>query len=166
MNAQENAPVRCEHTLPPIYDENSKVLILGSFPSPRSRKEGMYYAHPQNRFWKALAAALGEKEPGSAQQRREFALKKGIALYDVAESCDIKGAADSTLKNVRPADLSVFKECKIRKVFVTGKTAAKLYKKFFGEGAVTLPSPSPANCAVPLQKLVESYREIAEYLDV
>ena len=84
----------------------------------------------------------------------------------MAESCDIKGAADSTLKNVRPADLSVFKACKIRKVFVTGKTAAKLYKKFFGEGAVTLPSPSPANCAVPLQKLVESYREIAEYLDV
>lgn len=164
MDESEKSALRVRHTLPPIYDRNSKVLILGSFPSPRSRKEGMYYAHPQNRFWKALAAALGEKVPETASERREFALRRGIALYDVAESCETDGAADSSLKNVEPADLTVFSECDIRKVFVTGAKAAALYRRFFGEGAVRLPSPSPANCALPFDKLVESYRVIAEYL--
>lgn len=152
------------HGLEPVFDENSEVLILGSFPSPASRAKGMYYSHPQNRFWKVLAAVFGEAEPLTAEARKEFALSHKIALYDVIEECEIDGAADSSVKNVVPADLTVFSGCKLKQVFVTGKLAGKLYSKYFGAGAITLPSPSPANCAVSFERLKESYCMIADVL--
>ena len=155
---------RQQHGLAPLFDENSRVLVLGSFPSPKSRAAGMYYSHPRNRFWKVLAAVFGETEPETPEERRAFALKTGIALYDVIECCDIEGAKDSSVKNAVPADLSVFSGCRIKRVFVTGKLAGKLYAKYFGDGAVILPSPSPANCSVPFDKMVESYGCIRDCL--
>ena len=153
------------HELPPVYDERSRVLILGSFPSPKSRETGFYYGHPQNRFWKALSMALGEPCPGSIPEKKAFLKKNGIALWDVVASCDIVGAGDNTIKNALPNDFSVIlSAADIRAVFTTGRTATGLYRKFTGKESVMLPSPSPANCAVSLEELAEKYKTVAFYL--
>ncbi len=154
-----------EHELPPVYDERSRVLILGSFPSPKSRETGFYYGHPQNRFWKVLSAVFGEKTPESIDEKKAFLRAHKIALWDVIASCEIKGAGDSTIKNALPNDFSViFSAAKIKAVFTTGQTAAKLYKKFTGSDSVVLPSPSPANCALPVSDLTREYEKIKRVL--
>ncbi len=154
-----------EHELPPVYDERSRVLILGSFPSPKSRETGFYYGHPQNRFWKVLSAVFGEKTPESIDEKKAFLRAHKIALWDVIASCEIKGAGDSTIKNALPNDFSViFSAAKIKAVFTTGQTAAKLYKKFTGFDSVVLPSPSPANCALPVSDLTREYEKIKRVL--
>ncbi len=154
------------HEIPPVYDANSRVLILGTMPSPKSRAAGFFYGHPQNRFWGALCAVLDEPLPRSVAEKRAMLLRRGIALWDVLASCEIAGAADSSIRNPVVNDFSpIFAEADIRAVFTTGKTAARLYKRLCGKESICLPSPSPANCALPMEALVEEYRAILSYLD-
>lgn len=152
------------HGFAPVYDKNSQILILGSFPSVKSREEGFYYAHPRNRFWKVLAAILQEKEPLTIQEKKELLLSKGIAVYDVIEECDIIGSSDSNIKNVVPSDLtSILGIAQVQAVFTNGKTAERLYQKYQKTQtkleSVCLPSTSPANAAFSLERLVQTWRE-------
>lgn len=159
---------RVSHEFPPVFSERSRVLILGTIPSPRSRAEGFYYMHPRNRFWKMLCAALGEPLPEDAKGRRALCLRRGVALWDVLESCEISGASDSSIKNAVPNDLSrIFRAADIRMVFTTGKKAQALYERFCGSfpPAVCLPSTSPANQTVSEEEMLARYREIARYLE-
>lgn len=157
------------HTFAPVYDKRSKVLVLGTMPSPKSRQAGFYYGHPQNRFWPALAALFGECVPESAQARRDFALAHKIALWDVLHQCEIDGASDASIRKPVPNDLNrIFAYADIRQVFANGRRAADLYGKYCrpdtGRDCVRLPSTSPANCRIPFSALVESYRAILDYL--
>ena len=156
---------RVYHTFGPFVFKEAEVLILGSFPSPKSREPGFYYGHPQNRFWKVLAAVFGCDEPLTVEERKTFLLKHKIALWDVVESCEISGAADATIKNPLPTDVKgIIKGTGIKKIFTTGKTAHDLLKKLQGIDAGLLPSPSPANCSVPLEKLISEYSAVAEQI--
>ena len=114
------------HPIPPLYDENSKVLILGSFPSVKSREAQFFYGHPQNRFWKVMAAVFYERVPDTVSEKRDFLLRNHVALWDVIHSCEIAGSSDSSIKNVTPNDLSIILDAAhIERVFVNGKTAEK-----------------------------------------
>ena len=158
---------RVYHEFPPVFDGNSRVLILGTMPSPRSREQGFYYMHPQNRFWKMLCAVLGEDIPTDIGGRRNMCLRHGIALWDVLESCEINGASDSSIRSAIPNDLErVFTAADIRAVFTTGKKAQALYEKFFADKmpAVCLPSTSPANRTISEADMLDKYRVIAQYL--
>ena len=157
------------HPFPPLFDKNSKVLILGSFPSVRSREQMFFYGHPQNRFWRVLAEVLGEVCPLSIEEKREMLLRRHIALWDVIGSCDIVGSADSSIRNVLPNDLTaIFAAADIRAVFVNGKTALRYYEKYqyplHGREAICLPSTSPANAAFGIERLVAAWHEILLYL--
>ena len=152
------------HGFAPVYDKNAKILILGSFPSVKSREEGFYYAHPRNRFWKVLAASLQEKEPVMIQEKKEFLAVHGIAIYDVIEECDIIGSSDSNIKNVVPSDLApILDIAQIQAVFTNGKMADRLYQKYqktqIQLESICLPSTSPANAAFSLERLVQIWRE-------
>ncbi len=156
---------RFTHTIAPVFNEESRILILGSFPSPKSREVGFYYGHPQNRFWSVLSIVLNEPCPKTPEEKQMLLFKHHIALWDVLHSCDISGASDSSIKNPVPNDLQrIFDVADIRAVFTTGKTAGKLFKRFTGCESVILPSPSPANCAVSFDQLTEAYRCILPYL--
>ncbi len=158
---------RVTHEFPPVYDGNSRVLILGTIPSPKSRERGFYYMHPQNRFWKMLCAVLDENIPEDVNGRRVLCLKHGIALWDVLESCDITGAEDSSIKNAKPNDLRlILDSCPIKVVFTTGKKAHALYSKYFPHlpEDICLPSTSPANRTITETEMLEEYRKIAQYL--
>ncbi len=159
---------RVTHEFPPLFDEHSRVLILGTIPSPKSRERGFYYMHPQNRFWRMLSAVLGEDIPTDIEGRKMMCLHHGVALWDVLESCDISGASDSSIKNTVPNDLGrIFSAAEIRAVFTTGKKAHELYQKHFGSDPhpeICLPSTSPANRTVSEANMLEEYRRIAEYL--
>lgn len=153
------------HTLLPIYDANSRILILGAFPSPKSRAQGFYYGHPQNRFWHVLSTVLQEPLPTSIEEKRAMLLRRGIALWDVLASCKITGAADSSIRDPVANDFTpIFAAADIRAVFTTGRVAAKFYTRLCGSGCICLPSPSPANCAMPFSALAEAYRAILPYL--
>jgi len=156
------------HTIEPVCDANSKILILGSFPSVASREEGFFYGHPQNRFWRVLSAVLGEPIPSSIEEKRGLLLSHGVALWDVIASCEIEGSADSTVKAVTPNDLSkILEKAKICAIFLNGKTAEKYYNKYIsgkiGIDAVTLPSTSPANAKYTLEKLTREWSIITKY---
>lgn len=158
---------RQNHPIPPLYDEHSRVLILGSFPSVRSREQGFFYGHPRNRFWCVTAAVLGENEPKSIPEKRDMLLRHGIALWDVIASCEICGSADSTITDVVPNDLTVlFDTCKDLRVFTNGKTADAYYRKYqlplYGREAVCLPSTSPANAAWNIEKLCKAWKRITD----
>lgn len=161
--------MRVFHEFGPYYNKNSKVLILGSLPSVKSREEGFYYAHPQNRFWKTLAAVYHEEIPTTLLEKKKFLKKHGIALWDVIESCDIKGSSDSSIQHVIPNDiLSLLKKTNIQAIFTTGRKAKQLYDKYCYPNtkleAIYLPSTSPANCPKNIeQKLQESYQQIKQY---
>ena len=148
------------HTIKPFYNKDSKILILGSFPSVKSREEGFYYAHPKNRFWPVLASIFKEE----IVDKKEFLKKHNIALFDVCASCEIKGSSDASIKEVKPNDLSqILKESKIKIIFLNGKTASNLYKKYMKNielPTITLPSTSPANATVNLEKLINNYKII------
>ncbi|MBQ9438737.1 MAG: DNA-deoxyinosine glycosylase [Lachnospiraceae bacterium] len=151
------------HPIPPCFDKESRILILGSFPSVKSRESGFFYGHPQNRFWKVLAAVFEEEVPTSIPEKKAFLSRFHVALWDVLHSCEIKGSADSSIKNAVPNDLSVILEAApIEKIFVNGKTAEKIYIRFLepavGRKAVLLPSTSPANAAWRLEDLVKKWR--------
>lgn len=157
------------HPIPPLYDENSEILILGSFPSVKSREEGFFYGHPQNRFWKVLARVLGEPTPKTTEEKKAMLQKHSIALWDVIHSCEIEGSADSTIKDVIPNDISIILDnSKVGKIFVNGKKAEQLYKKYAakktGIKAVVLPSTSPANAAWSEDRLFEEWKIIKDGL--
>lgn len=155
------------HPIPPLYDENSRVLILGSFPSVKSREQGFFYGHTQNRFWRVLAQVFGCEAPQTIEEKKAFLLGNGIALWDVIASCEISGSADSSIKNVVPNDLSgLLAVGGIGRIFVNGRTAEKLYNKYLlpqtGINAICLPSTSPANAAWSFQRLVEQWRAVKQ----
>ena len=154
------------HPLKYIANSDSKVLILGSLPSPLSRQKQMYYANPHNRFWDVLSKLFNEEKPDTNQDKTDFLLRHQIAVWDVIDSCDITGASDSSIKNVKPNDIpKVVATYNITKVFCTGKKAYDLLKKFYPEiDAIYLPSTSPANCAKSIDDLLESYSIIKNYL--
>ncbi|MEG0803969.1 MAG: DNA-deoxyinosine glycosylase, partial [Pygmaiobacter sp.] len=146
------------HPLQPIYDEHSRVLILGTMPSPASRAAAFYYAHPQNRFWRTLCAVLGEEIPATNAEKASLARKHKIALWDTLASCDILGAADSSIKNPIANDFApIFAVAQIQAIFTTGQKATQLYNRYCIQQcrlpAQMLPSPSPANCAVKPEAL-------------
>lgn len=148
------------HELAPVYDKNSKILILGSLPSVKSREQGFYYGHPRNRFWKVLSAVLGVDEPQSIGEKKAMLLSHGIALYDVIEQCEIAGSSDASIRNVTPADIrAIAQASRLRVVFTNGRTAGKLYRKYQAQTVALpmteLPSTSPANAAFSLEKLTE-----------
>lgn len=160
-------PVRVQHGFPPVFDGNSRVLVLGSMPSPKSRELGFYYMHPQNRFWRMLSEVLGEPLPTDIPGRREMCLSHGVALWDVLAECTITGASDSSISDPVPNPLEqILQSADIRAVFTTGKKAYSLYQRFFPElpPAVCLPSTSPANRTITEAEMLAQYRRIAEFL--
>ena len=151
------------HTFSPVYDEQSEILILGSFPSVKSREQGFYYGHSQNRFWKVMASICKQEVPNTIEEKKEMLLKNHIAIWDVIDSCDIIGSSDSSIKNVIPADIvGLLTKTKIRKIFANGKTAGKLYEKFSKEKTgleiTVLPSKSPANAMFSLERLITEWK--------
>ncbi|WP_251212146.1 DNA-deoxyinosine glycosylase [Adlercreutzia murintestinalis] len=156
---------RVVHPLAPICDASSRVLILGTMPSPKSREIGFYYGHPQNRFWKVMAAIFDEPVPQTNAEREALVLAHRVALWDVLASCSIKGAADGSITDCVPNDIaSLLNTAPIRAVFCTGAKAADLYRRLCepstGMPCTRLPSTSPANAAVSLPQLIEAYRQI------
>lgn len=151
------------HTIKPFYNKDSKVLILGSFPSVKSREEGFYYAHPQNRFWRVLSSVFEEE----IVDKKEFLKKHKIALFDVCASCEIKGSSDASIKEVVPNDIEeILKESGIKQIILNGKTASKLYQKYMKDikvPSITLPSTSPANASFSLEKLIKEYKILKEF---
>ncbi|HEX2985824.1 MAG TPA: DNA-deoxyinosine glycosylase [Caproiciproducens sp.] len=157
-----------EHTIPPVFDRFSKVLVLGTMPSPKSREFGFYYSHPQNRFWRVMADLYGKPVPVSTEEKIGFLLQHHIALWDVLKSCQIEGADDSSIRNPVPNDIPwLLSQTEIINVFTTGSKAAALYRHFFKDTlipAVPLPSTSPANCRhYNYDRLKEAYRVILPY---
>lgn len=156
-----------QHPIQPIYDEHSKILILGSFPSVKSREQGFFYGHPQNRFWRVLALVYQKETPNTIEEKKAFLLENKVAVWDVIASCDIEGSMDNTIRNVVPNDLtSLLKDSSIERIFVNGKTAKKLYDQYiFSQTkieAFVLPSTSPANAAWGLERLAQAWKIVLE----
>ena len=157
------------HEFAPVFDGDSRILILGTFPSVKSREQQFYYGHPQNRFWKVLAGLTGEAVPETTEAKRRFLLRNRIAVWDVIASCDITGSSDSSIKNVVPADLDqVLAHSSIRQIFANGGTAKKLYEKYqkpvTGREILGLPSTSPANASFGLERLLGEWKVIMDYM--
>lgn len=155
------------HSFEPVYDKNSEILILGTLPSVKSRENHFYYGHKQNRFWRVLAKLLDVPVPETIEQKKEMLLSHRIAIWDVIQSCDIKGSSDSSIRNVEPTDLCrLLKQTKIKQIFVNGNKAGQLYRKYqlpyTRIEAVALPSTSPANAAWSLDRLCEAWEVIKE----
>ena len=184
MTAPDERYQHIEHGFEPVFDERSRILVLGSFPSVLSRANAFYYGNPQNRFWRVMAACLGvpvppnEGEPladggpatldASIVAKRAMLLNGGVALWDVIESCDIKGSSDASIKNVVPAHAErITGAAPIEVVVCNGGTAGRLYKRYLQERiglpAIVLPSTSPANAAWHLERLVERWREAVDW---
>ena len=154
------------HPIAPVFDKDSKVLILGSFPSVKSREEGFFYGHPQNRFWKVTASVFGEDVPKTIDEKKSFLLRNHIALWDVIGSCEIDGSSDSSIRNVSVNDIKMILETAgIQAIYLNGKKAFQLYQKHMlpvtGREGICLPSTSPANAAWQLDKLVREWSVIA-----
>ncbi|MBQ2847554.1 MAG: DNA-deoxyinosine glycosylase [Clostridia bacterium] len=155
------------HPIPPLFGEDSKTLILGSFPSVKSREAAFFYGHPQNRFWAVIAEVLGYDKPKNIEEKKKLILENRLALWDVIASCEIEGSADSTINNVTANDLSIILEnSRVDRILVNGKTAEKYYNKYTypktGIKAVCLPSTSPANAAWSIERLIEAWKIIIE----
>lgn len=153
------------HNIAPVWDENSRILILGSFPSVKSREAQFFYAHKQNRFWRVLSAILGENVPESMDEKRAMLLRHGIALWDVIASCEISGSSDSSIKNAVPNDISeILSKSNVMRIFANGNTAFRLYEKYIfpktGIPAKKLPSTSPANAGMSEEKLTGEWKAI------
>ena len=150
------------HEIQPVFDSRSRVLLFGTMPSPASREQGFYYGHPQNRFWRVLAAIFDEPAPRTIEEKRDMLLRHYIALWDVLASCEIEGASDASIRDAQPNDLArIFDAADIRAVFATGTKAGELYRKLIeptlGVPCTTLPSTSPANAKMKLSDLVDAY---------
>ena len=153
------------HPFPPLYDGNSEILILGSFPSVKSRESMFFYGHPQNRFWRVMAAVFGDDVPAAVPEKRDFLTRHHVAAWDVIGACDITGSSDASIRNAVPNDLSpILAAADIKKIYVNGKTAARMYDRYIlpltGREAVCLPSTSPANAAWSLDRLIAAWRRV------
>lgn len=152
------------HPFPPLYDGHSRILILGSFPSVKSREQRFFYGHPQNRFWKVMAGVLGSNVPQSIPEKRTMLLKHGVALWDSIARCEIEGSSDASITGVVPNDLGpIFAAADIRQVFCNGRKSWEMYKKYIEptveRSAVCLPSTSPANAAWSVERLTLAWSE-------
>ncbi len=160
-----------KHPFPPLYDAGSRVLILGSFPSPKSREAGFFYGHPQNRFWRVLAVLFDADVPQTVEEKTALVLKNRLALWDTVASCEVAGASDASITNVTANDLRpILRGADIRAIFCNGATSYKWYQKLLRakleREAVCLPSTSPANAAWTLPRLIGAWgAAILPYLD-
>ena len=154
------------HPFEPLCGENSKTLILGSFPSAASRAQAFYYGHPRNRFWRVAAAVFGRETPRTVEEKKALILENGLALWDVIASCEIVGSSDASIRNVRANDIgALLKDCPVYAIYCNGQKSYELYCKYVqptvGRAAVCLPSTSPANAQWTLEKLIGAWRVIA-----
>ena len=151
-----------QHPFGPLFNEDSRVLILGSFPSVKSREQNFFYGHPQNRFWKVIAAVNGQPVPQSIEDKKKLILTNGLALWDSIASCEITGSSDASIKNARANDISIILDnCSIERIYCNGRKSHELYRKYIkpqtGREAVCLPSTSPANAQWTLDMLIEAW---------
>ena len=158
---------RQRHPIAPLFSARSRVLILGSFPSVKSREAAFFYGHPQNRFWRVLAAVFDEPVPQTVEEKTGLVLRNRLALWDVIAECDIAGSSDSSIRNVRPNDLSmILQNSAVRRIFVNGTTAARLYDRYLlpvtAIPAQRLPSTSPANAGWSRERLVQAWQVLKE----
>ncbi len=157
------------HSIPPVFTKDSKVLILGSIPSPKSREIGFFYGHPRNRFWHVLAEIFATEIPQTTEEKSDFLIRHQIALWDVLASCEIAGASDQSIRNPIPNPIEdILSESDIRAIFTTGKKAYELYQRYCFpltmRKALSLFSPSPANCRISFEQICDNYRVILSYL--
>ena len=160
---------RVVHNFTPIFNEYSRILMLGTMPSPKSREVGFYYGHPRNRFWKVVSDVCKEEFPETQEDKIAFALRNKIAVWDVLAGCQIKGADDSSIRNPEPNDMKIILDnADIQAIFTTGTKATQLYRKYCypqtGIEAIGLPSTSPANCRMSYEELYQAYSVIREYI--
>ena len=153
------------HPFGPLYNKESRILILGSFPSVKSREQNFFYGHPQNRFWKVIAALYEQPLPQTIEEKKQLILDNGLALWDSIASCEITGSSDSSIRNARANDINVILDsCNIEKIYCNGRKSHELYRKYIepatGRTAVCLPSTSPANAQWSLEKLIRAWAEI------
>lgn len=155
-----------QHTINPIYNEKSNILILGTFPSVKSRENKFFYSHPQNRFWKIIAYITNTSPvPSTIDEKKNMLLNNKIALFDVIKSCDITGSSDTSIKNVEPWDLSIILDaCNIKKIYANGNKAYELYMKYcynnLKRSIIKLPSTSPANASFNFERLLSEWSQI------
>lgn len=154
-----------KHTIKPVYDENSRILILGSFPSVKSREAKFFYGHKQNRFWKVISAVMGCECPNTVEEKKAMLLKNNIAVWDVIKSCDIDGSSDSSIRNVTPNDITeILLNTQVKRIFTNGNTAYALFKRYNPDLDVyKLPSTSPANAAFSLERLINEWQIIKDF---
>lgn len=153
------------HNIPPVYDESSRLLILGSFPSVKSRESGFFYGHPRNRFWQVTAELFGAAVPTSIDEKKRLLLDNRVALWDVVAACSIDGSSDASISEVRVNDISrILSFCPIKAIFTNGSTAARLYKRYllplYRRSAYTLPSTSPANAVYSVERLAGEWKRV------
>ena len=165
----KNGYLTLEHTFPPEYDQNSEILILGSFPSVKSREVNFYYGHPKNRFWPLIADIFGEDLPSSVEEKKALLQRNRIALWDVIAKCEIRGSSDSSIRNVEPNDINlILNSSKVGSIYTNGRKAYDLYNRYCLEKtereAVLLPSTSPANAAFTYEKLREAWAAVRDPL--
>ena len=156
-----------QHPFGPLFNENSRVLILGSFPSVKSREQNFFYGHPQNRFWKVIAALAGAPVPQTIEEKKELILSNHLALWDSIASCEITGSSDSSIRNATANDISVILDnSKVERIYCNGRKSHELYQRYIepaiGRSAICLPSTSPANAQWTLDKLIEAWAEIMD----
>lgn len=161
--------MKISHPIPPLYNSESKILILGSFPSVKSREALFFYGHPQNRFWKVISALLNKELPKTIDEKRELLLSGKIAVWDVIGECEINGSSDSSIKNAKANDISlILRNADIKAIFTNGKKAHELYNKsilpIICRHAIYLPSTSPANAAFSFDSLLEKWSVIKGFL--
>lgn len=166
-NQEQEKKQRFSHTCYPIYDKDCKALILGTFPSVKSRETAFYYGHPQNRFWKTLAGIFHEAVPTTPEEKKEMLLRNHVALWDVIESCEITGSSDSSIRNVVPNDITlILNHCSIQNIYGNGEMSVKLYNRYLKQAAgieiTKLPSTSPANANYSLDRLIDSWSIITQ----
>lgn len=161
----ETMKTRLNHPFGPLYDENSRVLILGSFPSVKSREQNFFYGHPQNRFWKVVSAVFEQPLPQTIEEKKHLILSNGLALWDSIASCEITGSSDSSIRNAQANDIRIILDsCNIERIYCNGRKSHELYRKYIesqtGREAVCLPSTSPANAQWTLERLIEEWSVI------
>ena len=164
------APTHIVHPIPPLYDRDSRLLILGSFPSVKSREGKFFYGHPQNRFWPMLARLLGEESPCSIEQKKALALRHHIALWDSIASCTVVGSSDSSVRDVKPNDLTpILQNSRVTHVACNGALSHTMYQRYLfpvtGIEAIKLPSTSPANAAFSMERLLDAWQVILPLID-
>ncbi len=158
---------RIEHPFPPLYNQDSRVLILGSFPSVKSREQMFFYGHPQNRFWRVIAAIFDEEVPATIDEKKALILNHRLALWDSIASCQIKGSSDASIQNVKANDISmILDKCNIESIYCNGRKSHEMYCRYIqpdsGREAVCLPSTSPANARWTLDLLIDAWSVIRQ----